>query len=237
MSLRLPCAVRQTSALLRLPRNTTDARNRTFKSKFPTTSLVEQHDRSIPLETATRELTVDSQQQPPHEYTFAERPGAKAAQVHVRLGLEDMKDADRGQQPTVWAVARAEDSSGKRTCQAMSEPCVQSPTNGQSQPPSPSKLYFASAFEVAECWAGYQHYALLLPPHTRVFFRALLGFVPTIAKGDKLRVGRIKPTPDRARRGCCFVVRLQDHFVAHPLMPLGLISGCCEKQYHQRQVR
>ncbi len=117
MSLRLPCAVRQTSALLRLPRNRTDARNRTFKSKFPTTSLVEQHDRSIPLETATRELTVDSQQQPPHEYTFAERPGAKAAQVHVRLGLEDMKDADRGQQPTVWAVARAEDSSGKRTCQ------------------------------------------------------------------------------------------------------------------------
>lgn len=79
------------------------------------------------VETAMKVLTAENRQQQSKENDSIGMAAAEAPQLHVRVGLESMQDADRGQKPTVWAVARREDSSGKQTChfqQGATAACV-----------------------------------------------------------------------------------------------------------------
>lgn len=115
----------QTSAL-RLPRRTTTAvRDRIVHAKSPirpegsfsSEALADQEHQEACLETATAaEIAVESRQQAQNETDYVEEVGAVASRMHVRAGLEGLRDADRGQQPTVWAVARGDDPDGEQAC-------------------------------------------------------------------------------------------------------------------------
>lgn len=114
----------QTSAL-RLPRKASTARDRIVHAKSPVPSegsvspeaLVDQEHRETCLETSTAaEIAVESRQQGQNKTASVEGVGKAAPRVHVRVGLEGLQDADRGQQPTVWAVARGDNASGEQAC-------------------------------------------------------------------------------------------------------------------------
>lgn len=57
---------------------------------------------------------VENRQQGPNETASVGGAGARASRIHVRAGVEGLQDADRGQQPTIWAVASGKNPSGER---------------------------------------------------------------------------------------------------------------------------
>lgn len=88
------------------------ANGRILHAKLPPEANPDHHVQDSSVEPAASK----DRQQRSNEAESMGMAAAKAAQVHVRVGFEGMQDADRGQQPTVWAVTRREDSSGEQTC-------------------------------------------------------------------------------------------------------------------------
>eukprot|EP00903_Cladosiphon_okamuranus_P005513 g5493.t1 len=101
----------QTSAL-RLPRKTFATKDRILDVKLPLEAHIDQQAQDTRVETVKRVLTAENRQQRSAETDSTGMATAEAPQVHVRIGLEGMQDTGRGQNPTIWAVARREDSSG-----------------------------------------------------------------------------------------------------------------------------
>lgn len=112
-------AGRQTSAL-RLPRKKKVATDRILHAKRPPAAPVDQHVQETWLESApTRVFAAEARQKRSNETGSIGTIAARPPQVHVRVGLGGVQDADRGQQRTVWAVARGEDTSGERACRRI----------------------------------------------------------------------------------------------------------------------
>lgn len=47
--------------------------------------------------------------------------------MHIRVGLEGLQDSDRGQQLTVWAMARGDDPSGEQARRKINWRCTSTP--------------------------------------------------------------------------------------------------------------
>ncbi|CAM9249370.1 unnamed protein product, partial [Scytosiphon promiscuus] len=120
----------QTSSL-RLPRKTVAVRDRVLQARSSIAEialsppgsdrLVDENHRQPSRVVATGDKAADNRVRLPRSTletpstcarTGVSRLEGRAEQMHVRVGLEGLQDADRGQHPTVWAVARGGNAAG-----------------------------------------------------------------------------------------------------------------------------